>query len=190
MTTKVILDPKTPRKNAEKKAYLLDLDTLKIIQASDEAPFEIIYRSGDGKTTVHLIDDHLLDTRYFLIEEPNAAKLATKIRKELDTVDEKQIPALVASTKAAEAKQGISAVALLAPPKFNKRFFGYFEKGFAHKSPDVREHTILATGYVGWPQFVKPLQEIAENDPNAGVRESATLMLDGFDKKARGKLKD
>jgi hypothetical protein len=190
MTTKVILDPKTPRKDAEKKAYRLDLDTLKIIQASEDAPFEIIYRSGDGKTTAHLIDDHLLDTRYFLIEGTNAAKLAAKIRKELDSVDEKQIPALVASTKAAEVKQGISAVALLAPAKFNKRFFSYFEKGFAHKSADVREHTVLATGYVGWPQLAEPLQELAENDSNTGVRESATLMLNGFGKKARGELKD
>lgn len=190
MTMRIVLDTKTPRRNAEKKAYFLDLDTLKIIKATDDHPFEIIYRSGDGKATVHLIDDHLLDTRYFLIEGPAAAKLATKIRHELGTTEEKEIPALVASVKAADARHGISAAALLAPPKFNKRFFGYFEKGFAHKSAAVRDHTILATGYVGWKQFVEPLRQLAENDPATNVRESAASMLDGFDKKARGELKD
>lgn len=187
---RILLDQSVKRAVVERDAWDLEWNAINIIPRTEENPLEIIYLTRVSNTRIHLIDDYVLETVYFVLEGPGVDSWARKIHKKYKTVGLRDLPRFFESGKASDVKQGISYAALLAPKKFDKKIFGYFQHGFEHKTASVRERTIEAVGYLGWPQFKEPLQKLADSDPNADIRESAQLMLELMEKQKRGELKD
>jgi hypothetical protein len=186
---RIVVDPSHTQKEAERVAWRLNWDFKDYVKKAEDVPYEVIYSTQDG-AEVHFLEDHVIGERYFVLEKKKAESIAKKIRKEVKTISVDDIPSYVEASDAEKVKHGIAFSALLAPEKFDKRFFAWFERGFTHESAEVREQTIVASGYVGWPQLREKLQELAEGDTDNAIRKSAKRMLEGFELHDRGELKD
>jgi hypothetical protein len=187
---RIVIDPAVTTEDAERVAWNLNWDARTFVKKQQDVPYESIYETREG-VEVHFVIDHVIGERYFVLEEiRKAGAVAAKIRKEVKTISADDVPSWAESTSAEKVKHGIAFAALLAPEKFDKRFFAWFERGFSHRNPEVREQTIVASGYVGWKQLREKLQEVAENDSDEEIRKSAKLMVEGFELQDRGELEN
>ncbi|HEX7151246.1 MAG TPA: hypothetical protein VF618_07140 [Thermoanaerobaculia bacterium] len=186
---RIVMDPSVTLDDAETVPFKLKWQFGDYVKKKKDVPYEVIYRTPE-KTEVHLVDDHVIGERYWTLSGPGITKMAAKLRDQVKTISVDDIPSYVDATKAEKVKHGIAFAALLAPEKFDKRFFAWFERGFSHRNPDVREQAIVGSGYVGWKELREKLEEVAENDSDAEIRKSAKLMLEGFELQDRGELEE
>jgi hypothetical protein len=148
-----------------------------------ENPYEIIRTTRNNQTSIHYFDDHLINARYIIVDgvEEEAHDVYKKICSELDVYKYEDVECLVNNAINAESFiDAIYRVAIAAPSTYEPRYFQLFEKVLAFSDSKVRDAAILAIGYVGWPEFREILEKIKKTDTHPTVRESATVMLDGY----------
>jgi hypothetical protein len=56
-----------------------------------------------------------------------------------------------------------------------------FKQVLQDKNPEIRTTAITAMSYTGWSEFRNLVEPLAENDPDLGVRKTATRFLDGME---------
>jgi hypothetical protein len=173
-------------------AYRMNLAAVREIDASDDAPHEIVFRSRtDAATLIHQVDDSMVDVRYLVVKSGDLAAVVAGIRELIPTVSLDDAETLFESGGAAtEVQRAVAYFGLLAPPTDDERVRSLLERAFVHPERIVRRMAVLACGYAGWPELVTPLRELAQNDPDEDVRKDAEVMVEGYAMKARGELKD
>lgn len=67
----------------------------------------------------------------------------------------------------------LGLVASCAPPEFEPRAFTALGHRMVHPSETVRLATIAAIMYTHWPEFTRPLEELARLDPNPAIVDQA-----------------
>lgn len=178
-TIRMPIAQRVDQKRMASIAYDLDLDVNNYIEATADQPLEIVYNVSGLSVFLHYIEDRILRVPYLVARGDQAERLAAEVAKKIRIVTAADLERAFSGTIADdnELQRQLAFAALLAPPTHDAKFDGYFRKGFEHDSPDVRRYTIVAVGYIGWPELAEPLKRLAENDPDADVRRDAAAML-------------
>lgn len=155
------------------------------IPRAEDRPFESIRTTRSSKTIIHYFDDHLIDVRYIIIDDSGeeAQKVHQEICNSLDTYNYEDVERLLMNaTNSEEYIRAIYRIAVAAPPQFQPHYFKLFEQVLNNPDAKVRDAGIFAIGYAGWPEFRNILEQIKATDTDATVRESAAIMLDGYER--------
>lgn len=158
---------------------------LEDVPRTPEQPYEIIRTTRSNKTSIHYFDDHLINARYIIVDgvEEEAHNVYEKLCSELDIYKYEDVEYLLNNAANPESYiHAIYRVAISAPSTYEPSYFRLFEKVLAFPNSKVRDAAILAIGYVGWPEFRQILQQMEKTDTDSTVRESAAIMLDGYER--------
>lgn len=152
--------------------------------ANETQPFEKIWLTPDGLTSIHWIEDHVLGLPYLLLQGKSQDEAAREIASALPTVDRSDLRAIVDEARTADdLVAALRHVAAAAPPEFDAEIFEWFERGFEHEDAAVRKIAAIASAYPAWPEFRARLLETASNDADPDVREAASIRLYDLDQK-------
>lgn len=149
----------------------------RVISGNEETPREIVYETKKPGTVVHWIEDPKIGVDYLAIagSERDAAAAELRAIREFYSLSE-----MIVAASEAEPDEKMAAIyylALLAPDKLDERVFDIFSRYLRDEEADVRGAAVLAISYVGWPEFIVPLQPLVTRDPDETVRQDAGVMI-------------
>lgn len=152
-----------------------------VFPRSQNNPHEIKWVTRDKQTSIHYMEDFLIEVNYILAKGKDANEVIEQVRASLATYSEDDVR--VMWEQATSPKQKVRAIyfaAIAAPQKYDPESFRFFERAFTDPDGEVRMAAIVASGYLGWPELKEILQQLTEGDPDADVRKNAQLMLEGM----------
>lgn len=160
------------------RAFLLNWTVVNFITPTIHVPLEIIYLTDDRNTYIHYVEDFKLGLNYLVVVGEDIEPVIEKIHKMVPTYTKKQIVerAKIASTKQ-EKILTTYYLALIAPMKYESDLFTYLEKGLCSNDHEIRGSTALAIAYVGWDEFIVPLQKAYEIEQNPSVKNDLRILL-------------
>jgi len=153
------------------------------IPPTEEEPYEKIWKTQDEQTTIHYIEDSLINIRYFLVEGKSREEILEQIRSSLETFEKDEIVEMIKnSVEPIQYVHAIYHVGVAATQNYDSEFFELFKSAFCHSDVKVRNAAILSTGYAGWQEFQQPLDLLKTSDPDPIVREFAAYTLESLAK--------
>ncbi|MBW4608227.1 MAG: hypothetical protein KME22_13660 [Hassallia sp. WJT32-NPBG1] len=149
-----------------------------VILPTENNPYEKIWFAADGQTSIHYIEDFLLNVRYIAVKGEKPGQVIEQIRQLLNTYSQEEIHQMVENaTEPDDLIQAIYYVGAAATSMYDADMFKMFEHMLSHSNSEVRRSAIFATAYPAWKEFCKPLEKLQASDPELTVREYANLML-------------
>lgn len=153
-------------------------------------PLELVFRTADGKVTLHFVDDHLVKFPYLVVKgeaadverEVAAARQALKFHSEDEVLDY----ARRADTRA-QKMESLAFVGVTAPQTHDTRYLEALKRGMEDADASVRKSAVWMSGYPAWPELRPLLEKVAEEDPDESVRNGTRSILAGFDHEGIGK---
>ncbi len=148
----------------------------------NKVPFELIWESADGETTIHYIDDLYVKFPYIVVLGNERDKIISLIQEKLDVYTKEELLELIDSANTQlEKKWAVSHLGVGVPSTYDQDFFARFQRVMADEDPEVRRAAIWMFTYVGWPELRPLLEQAKENDPHHLVRQNAESVLAAFD---------
>ncbi len=148
----------------------------------NKVPFELIWESADGETTIHYIDDRYVKFPYIVVMGSERDKVIALIQDNLDIYTKEELLQLMDSADTrAEKKWAISHLCVGAPSSYDHEFSVRFQQVMTDEDPEIRRAAIWMFTYVGWPELRPLLEQAKENDPHHLVRQNAESVLAAFD---------
>jgi hypothetical protein len=127
-----------------------------VIPQSEQNQYEIIWTTQDQQTSIHYIEDFLINVNYILAKDQEAEKVIEQVRSVLPTYNWQDIQAKwTQAGNTGERVQSIYYAAIVAPQTFDQAVMDFFEVAPSHSDTDVRLAVIVATGYLGWSELRK-----------------------------------
>lgn len=158
----------------------------KTIEEMKDHPREVIFATLDKKTSVHFVDDSYLETRFLIFRGAEAsAAHARALEVVAHRPDEEVLEAAKAAAGEARA-DSLLALAAIAAQLDRGRVVEAFRVAALAREPMVRRAAIVAMGYMGWPELRELAEAMAASDPDQGIREDASALLEGYDLQDRG----
>jgi hypothetical protein len=179
MLTRILPKQSFTRDDASRLAHQHGWQYHNIFLPEGRQPFEKVWLTDDGLTSVHWIEDGEVDLNYFLLQGEHQPQVAGAIREDVETVGRDELRSML--DRAEESDEFLSALtmaAVSAPPEFDTEVFEWLERGFTHPRPPVRQAAAILTAYPGWPEFRAPLERLANEDEDDEVRQAAEAMLE------------
>ncbi len=153
------------------------------IEPSKSRPYEITFITLDRQTSVHYMEDFLLDVHYILAIGPEAPRISREAHASLATYSWADTAArLTAATTAAERVSALHLAAATIPPEPESDLIAQLEAEATHPDAEVRQAACLAMGYSAWPDFRTTLERLTASDPSSPVRKGAQLIIAAWDK--------
>lgn len=150
-------------------------------KATEERPREVIFKLWETDCKVHFIDDYLLNLSYFVLCGQQIEQTEALIRKAVDTYTDNEIRQMAATACTEEEKvRAIYRVGIIAVNPNKQGLVSIFSQYFVDPIPQVRQATILASGYAGIPELLGQLELLAKHEQNPEVREYAKAMVESF----------
>lgn len=160
-----------------------DWQLVRVIAKTADHPAETIWKAVDGKTLIHWIDDPKINLCYVAVIGENLDEVAGVIRSEVPTWTLEQVSDMAkGAVSRVEKMRAVYYLALLAPDSFDETLFRLFGAFFRDEDAEVRGAAVLAISYVGWSQFLEPLQTLASSDDDASVRQDARTLIENIKK--------
>ncbi len=151
--------------------------------ASKNRPYEITFITRDRQTSVHYIEDFLLDVHYILAIGPEADRISREAQASLATyVWADAATRLAAATTPAERVAALHLAAATLPPEPDSAIIVQLEAEASHADAEVRQAACLAMGYSGWLPFRALLERLKSSDPSSQVRKGTQVILAAWDK--------
>ncbi|WP_329378420.1 HEAT repeat domain-containing protein [Streptomyces sp. NBC_01716] len=151
------------------------------IAEANQASAEEIWLTGDAETSVHWVNDELLDVSYIVVRGGNADSLAENIRSELpmDGIPDLQARA-IADRDPDVLIDTLYRTAVVAGSKYDPRAFALLRWGLGDPDPLIRRVSLVAVSITGWERFIPILDEISKQDIVSEVRDQAARVRDGL----------
>ncbi|MFC9603423.1 HEAT repeat domain-containing protein [Streptomyces niveus] len=147
----------------------------------DQPTAEEIWLPADAKTSVHWIEDELLDVSYIVVRGVNAAALAESIRSEIPMDDIPQLQSRVIADRDSDALiDTLYRTAVVASSKYDPQAFALLRWGLNDPDPLIRRVSLVAVSITGWERFIPVLDEISKQDLVGEVRDQAARVRDGL----------
>jgi hypothetical protein len=179
MPTRILPKQTFTRDDASRLAHQLGWQYHDIFLPEGRQPFEKVWLTDDGHTSVHWIEDGEVDLNYFVVQGDNQPQVAAAIREDVEIVGRDELRSIFdRAEESDELLAALTMAAVAALPEFDHEVFQWFEAGFTHQRPSVRQASAILTAYPGWPEFRAPLERLASEDENDDVRETAEAMLE------------
>lgn len=161
------------REQIEALAYDQDWFLDEVVQASDDAPFELVYLVGDGKTSVHYIQDEIIGLDYIFIRGDECEAIAELVRSRVDTIAVKDAIDFARNNTDREFVVNASYIlGATGSSTFNQDVFDLLTGFLKHDVADARHGALLAIGYLEWPEFIPHFKPLFD-DPDETVRDVA-----------------
>ncbi|MGP3988683.1 hypothetical protein [Streptomyces sp. 3N207] len=77
--------------------------------------------------------------------------------------------------------QSVLRLGLAAPPEFDGGVFDRITDAMSSGDPAIRYSALWGSSYTGYWQFVEPLCELVEHEPEDWIRRRAQSVIDAFD---------
>jgi hypothetical protein len=160
----------------------LDLDWLPVgsVEATEEHPALTRWLDGSEQTSIDYVEDAAVGLRYFDIAGPRADDVGQDIHKAFDVYTPAEALAALRDAAPADRPAAVLLAGLGAGPA-GPDLVAALTAAAADPAADVRRATVLATGYLGWPDLLDLLTRLERDDPDPDVREDATSMLQILD---------
>jgi hypothetical protein len=170
-----VLSPAVTRDNFQDFAIIQGWQLLRVVDQTQDTPYEEIWRAADNTFVVHYIEDDMLDVAYARSMGQNAGRATQIIEEQLPTITIEAATEIVRSAAdSAERERGVAALAAAAEPE---REDGQIRDAFRHAlfdpDADVRRTTLFACAYVSWPSLDDALSQVRNTDPDPDVRHDA-----------------
>lgn len=147
----------------------------------NHSPQEEIWLTGDAKTSVHWINDELLDVSYIAVRGINSTALAKSIRAEVPMDDIPQLHARVVADRDSNVLiDTLYRTAIVAGSNYDSQAFALLRWGLNDPDPLIRRVSLVAVSIVGWERFIPILDEISKQDLVGEVRDQAARVRDGL----------
>lgn len=174
-----------------KAAYCNKWMSFEQILRSESNPYEIIFVTKPNKNTfIHYIEDFVIEVAYLWIEGEEADRVISEAENSLDCYSWSEITDEYDRAEndlqkiKAIYKAGVTAPYLKFDPECKK----FFDRTLLETNPQIRTATILAMGYMSWPEWKEVLRDLQATDPDTEVCQSAFSMLESLEKFEKGEL--
>jgi hypothetical protein len=156
-----------------------DLDwVFEDLVGGDGQPEEKIWLTEDERSSIHFIEDHVLNVNYIAVEGEKKEKIAAQIRARLRALDMDDLERLF--DEAEDADDWIAAIYRVAASTSgtcDAELLSFYRRALEHDDPEVRRAAIYAMAYPAWKEFRPILEETKAKDPDPRVRDYAAEML-------------
>jgi hypothetical protein len=177
VTERVLPKPGVSRDDASHAARRNGWQYHDLFLADGEQPFEKVWLNEPGDTSIHWIEDPILDLDYFVVQGAHQGEIADELREDFPTYSRDELRAGLDDAQDWPAfLLALQRAAAAAPPAYDPEIAGWFDRGFGHEEPAVRKMAAILTSYPGWPEL-RPALERLGDDEDAEVRSVAQSML-------------
>jgi hypothetical protein len=178
--TRVLLKPEVPLSAVDQLGARTD--EWKLIDFTpywEDKPYYKTWASTDRHTSIQYVQHPPRGVRYYSVTGTNREHHAAIIRDRLATYTREEIDAMMGNARTpAEKIAAAYHAAVLAPPQGDARIFAYLTQALTDSEPEVRRGAIDATRLAQWRDLQDPLERIAAEDSEAGLREFAKETLE------------
>jgi len=138
---------------------------------------EEVWTTEDKANAIHYIDDPISGTRFLWVRGPKISELLFEIVRRLPAYEPEEL--IEMASEASEHNEAVHALFQIAVgfPNFDPKAFRVFEAYLTHPTPLLREATVQAIAYRMWPESIKLLEKVVQEDPDEGVRQFAESIL-------------
>jgi hypothetical protein len=143
-----------------------------------DAPYEEIWKTGDGQTGIHWIEDEEIDVTYLLVEGENPDAVRAEIQARLDVygVDELR-ELLTTASDIAVRVHAVYAIGVDAKGPFDQSHFDLLLTALRDPDPLIRRVAAIASTFPAWPELREPLERLRDVDEDPEVRAVAGQAL-------------
>jgi hypothetical protein len=159
--TLVVLKPPRATIDVVRLARKLKWEHKQRIDPGERRFYEEVYEVPGSGTVVRIIDDHFVQIIYVAIEGSGRKDVEAAIRKEVQTLDDSAIAALVKSDNAKERATGIRILGAIAPDTADKGTVAAFKAAADDDSADVFKALTAAVGRAAWPELWPVVDKLA-----------------------------
>ncbi|MDQ2808128.1 MAG: HEAT repeat domain-containing protein [Chloroflexota bacterium] len=145
---------------------------------SENEMYRVAWETDGDATTIQYIQDPRMGVRYFLLSGVGIDTAAAFIRKRLATYSDSDIADLLQTAQTTEDRElAVLHAGVAAPAEYDATYAGYLQQALSDAEPLVRQAAVEAAVAMGWPQLRPPLEQLAQGDPVATVRQYADQAL-------------
>ena len=145
-------------------------------------PYSLTWLTSGKETKIIYVEDYIVDFPYLIVDGQEIESISKLIKSHFDIYSQAEIvqQAQTARTEK-EQVEAIFRLALIAPNKFDSKFFELFQIGFNHPSPEVRAKTLKACAYTEWKEFIPCVEKIRNQDSDEIVRNEAEIIFKAYE---------
>jgi NTP pyrophosphatase (non-canonical NTP hydrolase) len=124
--------------------------------------YEEIYEVAETGTIVRVIDDHFMQIIFVALQGNGRDVVESVLRKEIETLDDAAIEALLRSEKPKDRATGIRVLAAIAPDTAEPKIVKAFAKAAKDPALEVFQALVEAVGRAAWPELWPVLDELVK----------------------------
>ena len=175
----VRLVPKVPGPYDETESLIERHGWVESDDFSDDL-YEWIVPGAQERTVVRWVDDGDTGVQFFVVEGPDRQRVAEQIEEAVEMLHVPDFEQYLAGFHGVQGlMRGLYAVAAAAPERYDPRVAELFQRYLAAEDPLIRRVASLATGIMGWNEFIEPVSRL-RTDPDPDVRQAAEAALRGL----------
>ncbi len=145
-------------------------------------PFELMWKTKDEETTIHYIEDELVQFSYIVVKGKDVDKVVSKICSKIEVYSNEEIfRKFIDATNRSEKMKAVAYLGVASPYKFDAQFFELLQTAFSDVDSEVRRTAVWCIGYASWPEFKETLDRLAKSDPDELVREHAGYLAAAYE---------
>ena len=144
-------------------------------------PYSLTWLSSNKKTKINYVKDYIVGFPYLIIDGQDVESVSELIKSHFDIYSPAEIVQKVQTARTEQEQiDAIFCLALVAPNKFDSKFFELFKIGFNHPSPEVRAKTLEACAYTEWKEFIPYINKIRNQDSDEMVKNQAEIISKAY----------
>ena len=151
---------------------------------SDVAPYEVVWTSEDELSSIHYIEDHMVNIRYLQIKSEKVDAITDFVQTLFpdELYRSNQIFQMVDKAESPKVQaRGLAYLAVSAPSEFDQSYYDLFDQALQSPDIDLRLATLLVLSYVEWAPIKRLVREVSLKDQDKQVREAASTILKSYD---------
>jgi hypothetical protein len=146
-------------------------------------PQQITFQTLDGQNFVHHVTEMDYGCPFLIVEGESISKTVERIYSLFPTYSQEDVFRMVRNPmNFQEFCKGIIYLGIVGMARsYDNEVFELFRQILQHEDRGIRLCGIFGMGYAAWPEFRALAQPLAENDPDEGIRQTATRFLEGLE---------
>ena len=144
-------------------------------------PYSLTWLTSGKETKIIYVEDYIVDFPYLIVDGQEVESISKLIKSHFDIYSQAEIVQKVQTARTEQEQiDAIFRLALVAPNKFDSKFFELFQIGFNHASPEVRAKTLKACAYTEWKEFIPCINKIRNQDSDEMVKNQAEIISKAY----------
>lgn len=178
---RTVLAPDVGREQFEDLALLAGWRLYRVIERTDDTPYEQIWTIDNGTSSIHYVEDDLVGVTTVLTRGDREDELTELVTQRLSTLTPTEVLVWAYAVEdAAERVKAIGYLAALAPPQPEDAFVAVLETALQDSRAEVRRAALFACAYLSWPEVVPLVEAVRHGDPDEATRSNAAQVLEAI----------